>query len=165
MNGFKAFVLRGNVVDLAVGVVIGAAFTAIVTSVVSNLIDPLIGLFGTGNFSRYALHLGRTHVFGYGRVITSLISFLITAAVVYFGVVRPVNALLERYKTEPEVESTTVQCPECLSAIPVGARRCAFCTAEQAAVGGAGVADLGTATTGAGLPASTANPVAGARGR
>lgn len=134
MSGFRAFVLRGNVVDLAVGVVIGAAFTGVVTSVVNELINPLIGLFGSGNFNKFSYHVGHSgrHVFGYGRVLSALISFLLTAAVLYFLVVRPVNALLERYRTEPEVESPTKQCPECLSAIPVGARRCAFCTAEVA---------------------------------
>lgn len=132
MSGFKAFVLRGNVVDLAVGVVIGAAFTGVVTSVVNELINPLIGLFGSGNFNKFAYHAGQSgkHVFGYGRVLSALISFLLTAAVLYFLVVRPVNALLERYRTEPEVESPTKQCPDCLSAIPRAARRCAFCTAE-----------------------------------
>ncbi len=132
MSGFKAFVLRGNVVDLAVGVVIGAAFTAVVTSVVNELINPLIGLFGSGNFSKFGYHVGASgqHVFGYGKVLSALISFLLTAAVLYFLVVRPVNALLDRYRTEPEVESPTKECPDCLSAIPRGARRCAFCTAE-----------------------------------
>ncbi len=134
MNGFKAFVLRGNVVDLAVGVVIGAAFTGVVNSLVNGLINPLIGLFGTGNLDGFAYHVGRSdqHVFAYGRVLTALISFLLTAAVLYFLVVRPVNALLERYRAEPDVESETRDCPECLSAIPAGARRCAFCTAEVA---------------------------------
>ncbi len=136
MGGFKAFVLRGNVVDLAVGVVIGAAFTGVVNSVVDGLINPLIGLFGTGNFDGFAYHVGRSgrHVFAYGKVLTALISFLLTAAVLYFLVVRPVNALLERYRTEPEVKSETKDCPECLSAIPAGARRCAFCTADQPAL-------------------------------
>jgi len=135
VNGFKAFVLRGNVVDLAVGVVIGAAFTGVVNSAVSGLINPLIGLFGTGSFDGFAYHLGRSgrHVFAYGRVLSALISFLLTAAVIYFLVVRPVNALLERYRTEPDVQSETKDCPECLSAIPSGARRCAFCSVEQPA--------------------------------
>jgi len=134
VSGFKAFVLRGNVVDLAVGVVIGAAFTGVVNTVVNGLINPLIGLFGTGNFDGFAYHVGagNRHVFAYGKVLTALISFLLTAAVLYFLVVRPVNALLERYRTEPEIESPTRQCPECLSAIPQAARRCAFCTVELA---------------------------------
>lgn len=132
MSGFKAFVLRGNVVDLAVGVVIGAAFTGVVNAIVNGLINPLIGLFGTGNFDGFAYHAGAgsKHVFPYGKVLTALISFLLTAAVLYFLVVRPVNALLERYRTEPEAESATRECPECLSAIPEAARRCAFCTVE-----------------------------------
>jgi len=132
VSGFKSFVLRGNVVDLAVGVVIGAAFTGVVNSFVNGLINPLIGLFGTGNFDSFAYHAGtgNRHVFAYGKVLTALISFLLTAAVLYFLVVRPVNALLERYRTEPEVESPTKECPECLSAVPNAARRCAFCTVE-----------------------------------
>lgn len=136
---FKAFVLRGNVVDLAIGVVIGAAFAGVVTAFTEGVISPLLGLFGSANFDRLDACLrgpcvGDTGVvLAYGRVLTAALSFLITAAVLYFLVVRPMNALMARHKTEPEVESTTKQCAECLSSIPVAATRCAFCTVEQRA--------------------------------
>ena len=145
MDGFRRFVLRGNVVDLAVAVVIGAAFGAIVTSFVSGIITPLLGLFGNRNFDQYTLCLkgpckapvgsdsGTGVQLLYGSVLTSLLNFLIIAAVIYFFVVRPVQTLLDRYKTEPEVSSTTKSCPECLSDIPQAATRCAFCTVEQLA--------------------------------
>lgn len=134
MSGFKKFILRGNVVDLAIGVVIGAAFTAVVNAVVKGLITPLIGLFGSGDFSGYALHVGsgNRHVFAYGAVLTALLNFVIVAAVLYFLVVRPVNALMARFKTEPDVPAPTVPCPQCLSSVPAGALRCAFCTSELA---------------------------------
>jgi large conductance mechanosensitive channel len=142
LKDFKAFVLRGNVVDLAIGVVIGAAFTAVVTTFTTGVVSPLIGLVGKSNFDTLdacikgpcAIDQKTGEVTGnllqYGRVLTALIAFLITAAVLYFFVVRPVNALMARRRTEPEVDSTTKQCPECLSSIPVGASRCAFCSVE-----------------------------------
>jgi large conductance mechanosensitive channel len=134
VEGFKKFLLRGNVVDLAVAVVIGAAFGAIVTAFVAAFITPLVGVFtgAAGDFSQKSFTVGGTE-FPYGQFIQALLSFIIIAAVVYFFVVQPVNRLMERFKTEPEVEAPTKECPECLSNIPVGARRCAFCTAEQAA--------------------------------
>ena len=142
LRDFKAFVLRGNVVDLAIGVVIGAAFAAVVTTFTNGVISPLIGLFGDANFDTLDACLkgpcevardGTTtgSVLRYGEVLTALLTFLITAAVLYFLVVRPVNALMERRKTEPEVDSTTKTCGECLSSIPAAATRCAFCTVEQ----------------------------------
>ncbi len=142
MNGFKRFILRGNVVDLAVGVVIGAAFSAVVTNLVNGVINPLIGLFGSQNFDRYTWCLTGTcgvdakgapngHVLLYGSVLTALLSFLLTAAAVYVFVVRPVTRLMDRYRTEPEPAAPTKQCPECLSQIPEAAIRCAFCTVEQ----------------------------------
>jgi large conductance mechanosensitive channel len=140
LKDFKAFVLRGNVVDLAIGVVIGAAFASVVTSFTTGVISPLIGLFGSTSFDDLDACLkgpcktvnGKTtgSLLQYGHVLTTLITFLITAAVLYFFVVRPVNALMDRRRTEPEVDSTTRQCPECLSSIPVAATRCAFCTVE-----------------------------------
>ena len=134
MKGFRTFVLRGNVVDLAVGIVIGAAFTLVVTSFVKGIINPLIGLFGNGNLDRLVLHIGsgNKHVLAYGDVLTNLINFVLTAAVVYFLVVRPVNVLVSRHKTQPEPEAQVKSCPECLSKIPEEATRCAFCTVEQA---------------------------------
>ncbi|HWG93572.1 MAG TPA: large conductance mechanosensitive channel protein MscL [Mycobacteriales bacterium] len=139
MDGFKKFLLRGNVVDLAVAVVIGAAFGAIVTAFVAAFITPLVGLAtgAAGDFSSAQFCVGDTGacedgvVFPYGQFVQAVLSFVIIAAVVYFLVVRPVNRLMERFKTEPEVEAETKQCPECLSNIPVPASRCAFCTVEQ----------------------------------
>ena len=140
---FKAFVNQGNAMDLAVGVVIGAAFGAVVTAFVTGVITPIVGLFGSQNFEKLGLCLKGTctadpktgiptgHVLLYGSVLTAILNFLILAAVVYFFVVKPINRLMERYKTEPEVAQTTKECPECLSSIPVGATRCAFCTVEQ----------------------------------
>ena len=143
MDGFRKFVLRGNVVDLAVGVVIGAAFGAVVTAFVNGIITPLIGLAGDQNFDRLGLCLKGDcpidektgvptgHVLLYGSVLTAILTFLIIAAVVYFFVVKPVNRLMERFKTEPDVTTPTKDCPECLSSIPASALRCAFCTVEQ----------------------------------
>jgi large conductance mechanosensitive channel len=132
MDGFKKFLLRGNVVDLAVAVVIGAAFGAIVTAFVAAFITPLVGLAtgAAGDFTEKTFSVAGTD-FPYGQFVQALLTFVIIAAVVYFLVVQPVNRLMEKFKTEPEVESTTKQCPECLSSIPVPASRCAFCTVEQ----------------------------------
>lgn len=130
MKEFKAFLLRGNVVDLAVAVVIGAAFGAVVTSFVSNLLTPLIAIPGETNFSHLKFEIGGG-TFRYGQFMNDLLAFLLIAAALFFFVVKPVNALMARRKTEPDVESTTKDCPECLSSIPSGARRCAFCTATQ----------------------------------
>jgi large conductance mechanosensitive channel len=132
VDGFKKFLLRGNVVDLAVAVVIGAAFVALVTAFTNAFITPLVGVVtgAAGDFSERTFTVGET-TFPYGQFIQALLSFLIVAAVVYFFVVQPINRLMERYKTEPEVEAETKQCPECLSNIPVPASRCAFCTVEQ----------------------------------
>ena len=132
MDGFKKFLLRGNVVDLAVAVVIGAAFGAVVTAFVSAFITPLVGVVSGagGDFKDKAFTLGGAR-FPYGEFVDAALSFVIIAAVVYFFVVKPVQRLMDRFKTEPEVVQTTKQCPECLSAIPLEARRCAFCTVEQ----------------------------------
>lgn len=135
LKDFKAFILRGNVIDLAVGVAVGAAFTAVVSSFTENLLTPLLAMFGgEARFADYTATIGGAD-FRYGAFIDSIISFVIVAAVVFFLVVRPVNLLMERRRTEPDVESDTRPCPECLSSIPVGARRCAFCTAEVGATG------------------------------
>jgi large conductance mechanosensitive channel len=142
LRDFKAFILRGNVVDLAIGVVIGAAFATVVSTFTQGVISPLLGLFGNANFDtldaciKGPCGIGKDNkpygsLLQYGTVLTALITFLITAAVLYFFVVRPVNALMNRRRTEPEVDSTTKQCGECLSSIPVAATRCAFCTVEQ----------------------------------
>ncbi|HEX6700927.1 MAG TPA: large conductance mechanosensitive channel protein MscL [Gaiellaceae bacterium] len=133
LTDFKQFLLRGSVVDLAVGIVIGAAFGAVVTAFVADLITPLIGaIFGTHDFSSltFTIHKSR---FLYGDLINKVLAFVLIAAAVFFLVVRPVNALMARRRTEPPVDETVRQCPECLSDIPVAARRCAFCTSEVAA--------------------------------
>jgi large conductance mechanosensitive channel len=132
VDGFKKFLLRGNVVDLAVAVVIGVAFATLVTAFVAAFVTPLVGVAtgAAGDFSQKSFTAADVP-FPYGQFVQAVLTFVIIAAVVYFFVVRPVNRLMERYKTEPEVESTTKQCPECLSNIPVPASRCAFCTVEQ----------------------------------
>ena len=134
MKDFKAFLLRGNVVDLAVAVVIGAAFGAIVTAFVAAFITPLVGVVtgSAGDFTKKAFTVNKT-VFPYGQFVQALLTFVIIAAVVYFLVVKPVQRLLDRYKTEPEPTDPVKDCAECLSKIPVAARRCAFCTSEQLA--------------------------------
>lgn len=134
LKDFKEFLLRGNLVDMAVGIVIGVAFGAVVTALVSDLITPLIAAIGgQQDFSTltFSIHGSR---FLYGSFFNALISFVVIAAVVFFFVVKPVNALMQRYRTEPPVDETTRECPHCLSQIPIGARRCAFCTQEVAAV-------------------------------
>lgn len=128
LKDFKAFILRGNAIDLAVAVAIGAAFGAVVKSFTTNLITPLLALPGkNASFSNLTFKV-RHSVFRYGAVIDDIIFFVLTAAVLFFLVVRPINTLMARRKTEPEVEATTRECPECLSSIPTGAARCAFCT-------------------------------------
>lgn len=127
---FREFILRGNLVDLAVAVVIGAAFGAVVSSLVSNMITPIIAAIGgKPDFSALTFKIGKG-VFRYGAFLNALLTFLIIAAVVFFLVIKPVNVLLARLKPEPSVDKVTRECPECLSAIPAEARRCAFCTAE-----------------------------------
>jgi large conductance mechanosensitive channel len=134
MKDFRAFLLRGNLVDMAVGIVIGVAFGAVVTALVSDLITPLIAAIGgQPDFSTLTFKINGSK-FLYGSFINALISFVVIAAVVYFFVVKPVAALLARYKTDPPVDESVRDCPHCLSSIPVGARRCAFCTQEVAAV-------------------------------
>jgi large conductance mechanosensitive channel len=132
VNGFKKFLLRGNVVDLAVAVVIGSAFGAIVLAFTKAFITPLIALIGgaKGAFSDKKFTVNGTD-FPYGQFVDAVISFLIIAAVVYFFVLVPVQRLMDRFKTEPEPSDPVKECPECLSKIPAGATRCAFCTVEQ----------------------------------
>jgi large conductance mechanosensitive channel len=130
LKEFRAFILRGNVVDLAVAVVIGAAFTGVVNALVRDIITPVIAaIFGKPDFGNLAFTINDSR-FAYGDLINALISFVLIAAAVFFLVVKPVNYLMGRLRTEPDVESPTRGCPECLSQIPVGARRCAFCTTE-----------------------------------
>jgi large conductance mechanosensitive channel len=128
MKGFKQFLLRGNVVDLAIGVVIGAAFGAVVTAFVKDLLTPLIAaIVKQPDFSAYSFTVNGSKLL-YGDFVNVLLSFLIVAASVYFFVVLPVNALVARSRKEPPADPTTRKCPECLSEIPLDARRCAFCT-------------------------------------
>ena len=130
LRDFKQFVLRGNVVDLAVGVVIGVAFGAVISALVADLLTPLIAaIAGKHDFSALTFTVHHS-TFLYGAFINAIIAFVLIAAAVFYFVVRPVNALMARRKTEPATEPETRECPECLSSIPVAARRCAFCTAQ-----------------------------------
>jgi large conductance mechanosensitive channel len=129
LKGFREFILRGNVIDLAVAVILGAAFSAIIASLVSDVLNPLISaIFSKPDFSYIVLNLGSGHI-KIGNFLNAVISFLIVASVVYFGVVLPTNKFLEHFKkSDSPAEPTTKPCPECLSAIPIAARRCSFCT-------------------------------------
>lgn len=130
---FKTFLLRGNMLDLAVAVVIGAAFGAVIAAFVEDLITPLIAaLFGQPDFGGLTFTLNRS-VFRYGDFINAVITFVLVAAAVFFFVVVPLNRLLARSKRESPADPTRRKCSECLSEIPVGARRCAFCTSPVAA--------------------------------
>ena len=138
MSGFRKFLLRGNVVDLAVGIVIGAAFGAVVTNFVAAFITPLVGLAAgvSGDFSNsgVTVHEGTTKVlFPYGKFINAVVSFVIIAAVVYFFVVVPINKLMERFKPAPDEPTPVKDCSECLSSIPAAAHKCAFCASPQVA--------------------------------
>ena len=129
---FKEFVLRGNVVDLAVAVVIGGAFSGIVNALVKDIITPLIGLPGKVDLSNLNTTINGAK-FAFGDFLNVVVSFVILAAVVFFLVVKPLNYLMTLRKTEPAVAATTRECPFCLSSIPIAATRCAFCTSEVAA--------------------------------
>lgn len=131
MNGFVKFVVRGNVVGLAVGVVIGAAFTAMVTAFTGAFLTPLIGWAtgGIGDYSKKVFTLGKT-LFPYGVFINAGISFLLTAAALYFFIVLPVNKLAEEMNPHHDLSHAKRACPECLQQIPARARRCSFCTSN-----------------------------------
>ncbi|MHB8242937.1 MAG: large conductance mechanosensitive channel protein MscL [Solirubrobacteraceae bacterium] len=130
---FKAFLLRGNVVDLAVGVVMGVVFGALVKALVADLLTPIVAVFvGEPDFSSLAFTINHS-TFHYGDFINALIAFLSTSAAVFFFVVKPVNTLMARRKTGVDVESETRPCSECLSEIPRQARKCAFCASPQTA--------------------------------
>lgn len=130
MGGFRKFLLRGNLVDLAVAVVVGAAFGAVVSALVADLITPLVAaLGGQPDFSRLHFTVNGSR-FMYGHFVNALLAFVIVAAVVYFLVVMPVQKLMDRFRPEADPSTPKRDCPECLSAIPTQARRCAFCTAE-----------------------------------
>jgi large conductance mechanosensitive channel len=130
VKDFRQFLLRGNLVDMAVGIVIGVAFAALVTAFVADLITPLIAaLGGNPDFGRltFTIHNSR---FLYGHFINALISFLVIAAVVFYAVVKPVNAMMARRQTGAPVDEPVKPCPNCLSEIPEAAAVCAFCTRD-----------------------------------
>ena len=138
LQGFKKFLLRGNVVDLAVAVVIGAAFGAVVTSLVTNIFTPLIAAIGgKPDFSNLSVTINNSKVM-YGSFLNAVISFLMIAAAVYFFLVAPMNAYMERRnRGVAPPDPTTKKCPECLSEIPIAANRCAFCTTPVGSAVGA----------------------------
>ena len=128
MKGFRAFITRGNLIELAVAVVIGTAFTAVVTALVADLITPLIAaIAGKPNFANLKFTVNHS-TFLYGSFINALLSFLIIAAVVYFLIVAPMARIMSRFAKTVEV--TTRECPECLSTIPIAATRCSSCTVQ-----------------------------------
>ncbi len=129
IDEFKAFILRGNVVDLAIAVVIGAAFGGIVTALVKDIITPIIAaVVGKPDFS--AIHFTINHsTFLIGDFINAVVSFVLIAAAVFFFVLKPLNILMARSKKEPPPDPTLRNCPECLSTIPSSAKRCMYCTA------------------------------------
>ena len=131
-SGFKQFLLRGNVVDLAVGVVVGGAFGAIVTAFTKDLLTPMIAaVAGKPDFSALQFTVNGSK-FAVGDFVNAIVSFLIVAFAVYYMVVLPVNALVSRSRREPPADPTTKKCAECLSEIPLQAKRCAFCTSPVA---------------------------------
>lgn len=155
LKGFRDFILRGNVIELGVAVIIAAAFGAVVSALVKDLLTPLIAAIGgKPDFSALSFSINNSR-FAYGDFLNNVISFLIVAAVLYFFVIAPMNHLMERRKTAEPVGPLTRECPECLSKVPAQARRCAFCTAE-----------IGTAapgTTAAAAPAAGGGLLGSAR--
>jgi large conductance mechanosensitive channel len=134
VRGFREFVLRGNLIDTAVGIVIGLAFAALVTAFVADIITPIIAaIAGKPDFSRLTFTINKSH-FLYGSFINAVLSFLFIAAAVYFFIVKPVAAI--RARRAATEEATTRACPECTSEIPIAARRCPFCTAAIAPAAG-----------------------------
>jgi len=128
LKGFKQFILRGNVVDLAVGVVIGASFSAVISSLVKDILTPFISaIFKAPDFSGLLFTINGSS-FMYGNFLNALIAFLIVAVAVYFFVVTPINTLISKTRKEKPLDPTTKKCPECLSEIPLEAKKCAHCT-------------------------------------
>lgn len=128
LREFKQFLLRGNAVDLAVGVVIGAAFGTVVTSLVNDFLTPLIGAIAKiPDFENLSFTLNNSH-FMYGHFINALISFLLVATAIFFFVIKPINFLIAKSRREAPADPTTKKCKECLSEIPIEARRCSHCT-------------------------------------
>jgi large conductance mechanosensitive channel len=132
LKGFYAFIMRGNVVDLAVAVVIGAAFGTVVTALVKDLITPLIAaVFGKPNFASLGFTIHHSH-FPIGDLVNAIVSFLLVAAAIYFLIVVPMNAMTTRFKKPDDGPPALRECPECLSDIPAAAHRCKYCTAQLA---------------------------------
>ncbi len=128
LRGFRSFLLRGNVVDLAIAVVVGATFSSLVKSIVEDMVTPLIGIIGKKDFSAFEFSI-RGSTFHYGNFINAVISFLIVVAVIYFLIIVPMNALISRARANTKSsDPTTRKCPECLSEVPLAAKRCAYCT-------------------------------------
>ncbi len=139
MKGFRAFLLRGNVIDLAVAVVVGVAFNAVVQALVQDLITPLVAaVAGKQDFSSLTISIGSLATISYGKFLNALISFVLISAVVYFLIVAPMSKLMAL--TVRKKEATERECPECLSQIPVKATRCKYCTATVPPVGSAAAA-------------------------
>lgn len=127
---FKQFLLRGNVVDLAVAVVIGSAFGAMISSFVKDIITPLIAaIVGKPDFSRFFFTIHNSQ-FMYGDFINAVVSFLLIATVIFFFIVLPINTLVSKARKQPPADPTTRKCPYCISVVPIDARRCAYCTSE-----------------------------------
>ena len=129
-SGFRDFILRGNVVELAVAVVIGVAFGVLITSFVTDILTPLLGLLGLPNFENLSVMVGEAEV-RYGLFLNALIAFLLIALAIYLFVIRPVNAMEERRQRGAEKTPTTKTCTECASEIPLVASRCPMCTQPQ----------------------------------
>jgi large conductance mechanosensitive channel len=130
LKDFKQFLMRGNTLDLAIALAIGAAFGAVIASLVADLLTPLIAaIFGEPDFSRLTFTINGS-IFRYGAFLNTVIAFVLVAIAIFFFVIRPLNAFTQRMRSEPPPDPTTRKCPECLSEIPVEARRCAFCTVE-----------------------------------
>lgn len=131
IRDFKAFISKGNVVDLAVAVVIGSAFAKVIDSIVTNLITPLITIPGKSHFSEWDFAIRHSH-FYYGLVIDAVVTFVVIAAAVFFLVVKPLNAFTARRNRgeTSDADPSTKDCPHCLSTIPAAARKCAHCTSE-----------------------------------
>lgn len=128
LKDFKQFLLRGNVVDLAIGVVVGASFGTIVTALVNDLINPLISMIAKiPDFSNLSITINNSK-FLYGHFINTVISFILVASAIFFFVVKPMNLLIKSSKKKAPIDDTKKKCSECLSEIPKGAKRCAFCT-------------------------------------
>ena len=130
LNDFKQFLLRGSFVDMAVALVMALAVFAVVTALIEDLVTPIIAaIAGEPDFSALTFEINKS-IFRYGHFINAVITFILMAAAVFFFIVVPVNALIARSRKEPPADPTTRKCPECLSEIPVDARRCAFCASQ-----------------------------------